>query len=101
MKMTKAEVAKCVIDSLHEVLDASQAGPIEGSTDPIQHLGLDSFDGVAYACAVSDRLGFDVPDKVNPFVDDDKHRSRCVSEIVDLLYRLLQERQEKDNAAPK
>jgi hypothetical protein len=52
-------------------------------------LGLDSEDGVDLACTLSDKLNYNIPDKINPLVDDEKNRPRRVGEIVDLVYDLL------------
>lgn len=94
MTITREEVLRCVIDSIRDMMTETPDASIEEDTDPIQNLGLDSFDGVACACSMSDRLGFDIPTELNPFVDDKKNRSRSVQEIVDLLYALLKKKAE-------
>lgn len=94
MMANTEDVRECVIAALKDVLPPGDARPIDDDTDPIQGLGLDSHDGVAYACALSERLHHDIPVDMNPFVDDDKHRSRCVKEIIVLLCSLLDKKQE-------
>lgn len=97
MKVTKREILECVVESIRDVMPDEKAdAEIHKETDPIQHLGMDSFDGVAFACPISERLGLDLPGELNPFVDDKKHRSRCVREIVDFLYELLEQKMEQE-----
>ena len=93
MKRTRNEIRQCVVDSIKEVMTDSQSVTIDDKTDPIQHLGLDSYDGVVCACALSNKLGYNIPENVNPFVDDDRRRSRCMSEIVDMLLQLIEQKE--------
>ena len=94
MKTKRRDLRECVIEALKDVLPPRDGRQIDDDTDPIRQLGLDSHDGVAYACALSERLGLNIPADVNPFVDDDTGRSRCVREIVALLTVLLAKKQE-------
>lgn len=55
-------------------------------------LGFDSHDGIAVACELSALLGFDIPNEINPLVDDEEKRGRTVQEIVDLISKLVAER---------
>lgn len=88
MKLNRDEVQNCVITSLRETLNKDETTEINGDTDPIRGLGLDSDDGVDLACILSEKLGYDIPDNINPLVDDKQKRSRKVCEIADLLYGL-------------
>ena len=98
MKVTRSKILKCVIESIRDVMPEEKADvDIRDDTDPIQHLGLDSFDGIAFSCPLSGRLGWDIPGEVNPFVDDERKRSRCVREIVDLLYQLMRKKAEEED----
>jgi hypothetical protein len=92
--MDRNGVRDHVIQSLREILADREVPPIDESTDPMWGLGLDSEDGVDLACTLSDKLHYDIPDKINPLVDDAKNRPRRVGEIVDLVHKLLDENKE-------
>lgn len=89
MTLDREKVRDCVIESLREVVGAETVPAINEQTDPICGLGLDSADGVALACSLSDKLNFDIPEDINPLVDDAVRRSRRVGEIVDLVQKLV------------
>lgn len=95
--MERNEVQDCVIKTLREVLGNKEVGEIDGKTDPMYGLGLDSEDGVDFACTLSDKLKYEIPDKINPLVDDEQRRPRRVDEITDLVCKLLTERKEESN----
>lgn len=97
MALDRDKVRDCVIQSLREVVGSSDVPTINEQTDPICGLGLDSADGVALACSLSDKLDFDIPDRINPLVDDKVRRPRRVSEIVDLVHTLLAGNEERNN----
>lgn len=101
MQFSKDDVRRLVIESLREMLkqDAMTDIPkIDDGTEPIRDLGRDSPDGVEIACILSEKLDFHIPDKINPFVDDDRCRARRVGQIVDLIYNLLVQQQEANHA---
>jgi hypothetical protein len=89
MKISRDEIRKGVIESLHRVLGKQDVSHIDDTTNPIGDFGLKSEDGVDYACALSEQLRYIIPHNVNPFVDDSGRRARRVGEIVDLMYGLL------------
>lgn len=89
MALDRDKVRDCVIQSLREVAGSASVPAINEQTDPICGLGLDSADGVALACSLSDKLEFDIPDSINPLVDDTVRRPRRVGEIVDLVHKLV------------
>ncbi|MEK6287785.1 MAG: phosphopantetheine-binding protein [Acidobacteriota bacterium] len=91
MLLSRDEVRTLVISSIREVAENKNDDPIVDETDPIHDLGLDSNDGVDFACAISEKLNYDVPDNINPLVSDKPTRPRKVGEIVDLMCNLLQE----------
>lgn len=97
MTLDRDKVRDCVIQSLREVVGNADVPSISEQTDPICGLGLDSADGVALACSLSDKLDFDIPDRINPLVDDKVRRSRRVGEIVDLVHKLVAGREEPNN----
>lgn len=96
MLLDRNEIRDCVIQSLREVLGNQQVD-IDEQTDPMRGLGLDSEDGVDFACTLSDKLKYEIPDKINPLVDDEQNRPRRVDEITDLVCKLLTERKEESN----
>ena len=97
MGLSRDEVRAHVLQSLHEVLGEENAVDINDQTDPIRGLGLNSDDGLDFACALSEKLNYDIPDKVNPLVDDSRRRPRRVGEIVDLMCKLLTIEQEENH----
>ena len=90
----ETEIQACIVEAIKEVLSDPSESVIDGRTDPIQHLGLDSFDGVACACSLSDKLGYEIPTNINPFVDDERRKSRCISEMVKVLMKLMRQKEE-------
>lgn len=89
MGLTRAEVHDRVVQCIREVLGDREVGEIDDTTNPIKDLGLDSEDGVALACALSEAFAFHMPDHINPLVDDKRRRGRRVAEIVDLVVHML------------
>ena len=85
-----AEIRQAIIDAMRDLVPDEAEDTITDSTDPIRGLGLDSEDGLDFACVISERLGFEIPANVNPFVDDDNHRARTIGEIVILIGELAQ-----------
>ena len=97
MSKTRDEIRRCVVEVVKEALTEPVSVSINDATNPIQHLGLDSFDGVACACSLSDKLGYEIPTTLNPFVDDEHRKSRCISEMVDILMKLMAQKEENLN----
>ncbi|MBN1550152.1 hypothetical protein JW979_01735 [bacterium] len=95
MENTKERIRQWIIDFLREIDPECNTIEIVDSTDPIRNLGLKSIDGVACACSMSEKLGFQIPLGVNPFVDDEQRKSRCLSEIVDTVFLLTQTAKDK------
>jgi acyl carrier protein len=62
---------------------------------PIGDLGLDSPDGVDFACGLSEELGVDVPKADNPFVDDLENKARTVKQIIDYAGELVRGAEDK------
>jgi len=81
--MGRAEIHSLIVSSLHHFIGAEET-EIDGDTRPIGDLGLDSPDGIDYACDL-EQLGFSLPRRLNPFWDDGEDRPRTVDEIVDLV----------------
>jgi hypothetical protein len=87
---TRDEILSCVIDSLKEFVPHDKEKlTISGEMSPIRDFGLTSEDGVDYACSLSEKLDFHIPDDVNPFVDDGLKRPRTVAGMVELLCKLI------------
>jgi hypothetical protein len=97
MAGNRDEIRGCVIQCLHEVLGDKNGTAIDDQTEPIRGLGLDSEDGVNFACRLSNRLNYDIPDGINPLLDDEGHRPRRVGEITDLVCKLLATRKEEND----
>lgn len=94
MAALHARIFECVVDVIRHLVQDRDAEPINDQTDPIRGLGLESEDGLDFACEISERLGFHFPDDQNPFVDDDGRRPRRVGEIVDLIASTMAEAKE-------
>jgi acyl carrier protein len=89
MSLDREDVRNCVIESLREIVGDRTVPEIDEQTDPIRGLCLDSKDGVDMACILSEKLNYNIPDTINPLVDDERHRARRVGEITDLILQLL------------
>jgi acyl carrier protein len=76
--------------TLREFLGENAPAEITEATDPFNDLGLDSEDGVDFACVLSEKFGCKVPDDVNPLVDDARHCSRRLGDAIDLMCVLIQ-----------
>jgi acyl carrier protein len=82
------EVRDLFLTTLREFLGSRAPDKIDETTDPIKDIGLDSADGVDFACTLSDKFGFKIPDNVNPFVDDKRHCSRSIGDTINLVFAL-------------
>jgi len=82
---------RAVTEALSELLDelGVEHGGITDRLRPIGDLALESIDGIDFACRLSGKLGLEVPNQINPFVDDATVRARTVKQIVDLVAKLL------------
>ncbi len=88
--MDPNQIRACVIEGLRFLLSDTNSTEIE-ITDrmkPIPDLGMISPDGVDFACEISARIGFKIPDDVNPFLNDEGNRALRLNEIVNLIYSL-------------
>ena len=100
MEFTKDQIRSLVIQSLRKMLQQdgiTDILDIDDGTEPIGDLGRDSPDGVEFACILSEKLDFHIPDAINPFVDDRRRRARRVGQIVDLLCDLLAQQEEANH----
>jgi hypothetical protein len=70
---------------------------VNEETNPMLHLCLDSHDGVNLACKLTERFSYEIPEDLNPLVDDEQKRSRRVGEIVDLVCKLIGARKVENN----
>lgn len=89
MNITRTALEELVTDCLLKMVTSKGDPPaITKRTDPIHELGLESIDGLAFACLLSEKLKFQIPNSINPFVDE-QNRARKVGEIINLLNKLL------------
>lgn len=84
------EVRDLYMKALREFLGDKAPDNLSETTDPFKDLGLDSEDGVDFACELSQRFGIKIPDDVNPWVDDAQHRARQIGESIDLMCHLVE-----------
>jgi acyl carrier protein len=89
----RKQASDAVMAALRETLESADIEDCEirESTRPIEDLGLESIDGVAFACSLSQRLGAAIPDYLNPFVDDEKHKERTIGQIIELAETLVRQ----------
>ncbi len=95
MKISRTKVREKVIQCLLNIVDSKSEVVIESSTDPINQLGLDSMDGIYYALEISDKLMIELPDTLNPLVDDERHKPRNVNEIVELIHNIIENKEKE------
>lgn len=88
--MNREDIFKIVVEVLQD--DPEKRVEITFKTNPFVDLGKDSHDGVVVACLLSERLGIEIPDDMNPLVDDEQERPRNVEEIVDLCLGIYKKR---------
>ncbi len=88
--INRNEVRDVLLTTLREFLSNRAPDQITEATDPFKDLGLDSEDGVDFACVLSEKFDCKVPDNVNPLVDDARHCARRVGETIDLMCLLIQ-----------
>jgi acyl carrier protein len=95
MNFPRTEVKKIAVKCLQEI--AGNQGPVKVNeqTDPILDMGLDSADGILFALELETRFNIELPCDLNPLVDDIRHCSRKIGEIVDLLANLIGKKREK------
>ena len=90
LSLSRDQVRDALLAALRDFLGEKASATLSETTDPIKDLGLDSPDGVDFACVLSERFDCQVPDDLNPFVDDTRHCGRRVSAMIDLMLGLLQ-----------
>jgi hypothetical protein len=82
----KKELEKKVVSSLIEFAQRTTEDmpPIGDDMKPIPDLGMDSPDGIDWACEL-ERLGIRIPPDINPLVvDDPKRRARTLREVLEI-----------------
>lgn len=92
--MTRDEMRRIVIESLHETMGSEDVEAIDDDMDPNIDLGLDSHDGVDFACWLSRKLGFPVPEQRNPFRDHPSQPYRRVREIIDFVQEIIEQHED-------
>ena len=97
MSLTRNQVRDCVIKAFHEVLGEEDVERIDEGTNPFKDLGMESIDGIEYACVLSEKLNCKIPEALNPFVDDSRCQARSVSQIIDFMCGLLVKTKEAIN----
>ena len=87
MEISRDKIRQILIISLKDLTELEDIPDINNKTDINIDLGLDSADGLDFACDLTEKLGINIPAELNPFVDDDKKRCRVVGEIVEVLFK--------------
>lgn len=96
MEISKDKIKQLLVISLKDLTELENIPDINDKTDINVDLGLDSNDGLDFACDLSEKLGINIPAELNPFVDDDNQRYRLVGEIVEVLLRFLKSEEQED-----
>lgn len=89
--LDRNEVRDLYMKSLRGFLGTRAPDDLNESIDPFNDLGLDSEDGVDFACELSKNLGFKIPNDLNPWVDDVRHRALRFGESIDLVCQLIEQ----------
>jgi len=87
--LLRNNVRDLLLATLREFLGDKAPDQLTEETDPLKDLGLDSEDGVDFACVLSEKFGCTVPYNVNPLVDDARRCSRRVGDTIDLMCTLI------------
>ena len=90
VSLSRDQVRDALLAVLRDFLREKASATLSETTDPIKDLGLDSPDGVDFACVLSERFECEVPDNLNPFIDDARHCGRRVGAMIDLVLSLIQ-----------
>lgn len=89
MTISKEAIGEIVVQILQEMI-GDKSVQITADAKPIGAYGLDSHDGIEFAAYVSEKLPYEIPVALNPFVDANGTipEQRTVGEIIDLLASL-------------
>ena len=90
MKLSHQDVRVVFMTTLREFLGTKAPNEISDATDPIKDLGLNSEDGVDFACVLSEKFSCHIPDELNPLVDDARYCGRRVGDMIKLMTSLLE-----------
>jgi acyl carrier protein len=86
MGVSRKEVEQAVKTLLVQFVGGD--GAIKPEDTPISGLGLTSLDGVDFACEIEKKLGCSIPNKLNPFLNDEGSAERSVTQIIDAISTL-------------
>jgi len=89
MSQHRSRVKDATLKCIAKYVDGITPSDISESMDPFRELGLESIDGIGFACDMSRTLDFIIPKNVNPFVDDTKRCARNVGQIIDYLCAII------------
>ncbi|MCX6641985.1 MAG: hypothetical protein NTV15_01165 [Candidatus Bathyarchaeota archaeon] len=95
MMISKESLIKKIIECVNLYMGDSRSDQINERTNPITNLGLESIDGVAFACDLSMRLGWEIPPRYNPFIDDKAGATRDIGQMAEFLLKLIRKEAEK------
>lgn len=85
------EVRDLYMKALREFLGDKAPPDLSEATDPFKDLGLDSPDGVDFACELSERLGVKIPNDLNPWVDDANNRGLRLGDSINFVCRVIEQ----------
>lgn len=90
--MDKVEIKEKVIQSVirHQEMSGRSIGEVSGGTRPIGGVqGFDSLSGVEATLILSDLIGHDIPENINPFIAEHGSRANTVDEIADVVCSIM------------
>jgi hypothetical protein len=76
--------------SLLAKLSGMPADEIALDMDIKDDLGLDTDDGLDLVCSLEE-LGYDIPDDVNPLINDQESRANKVREVLEVMLKYAKE----------
>ncbi|TGL18568.1 hypothetical protein EHQ47_17180 [Leptospira bourretii] len=91
-KVTKNELEKCIIDTIFEVgkTKGIRKEDIKKNTDVGTDLGFESSDGLNFVIVLGTKIGKDIPNDMNLFVDDKNKKFNDVSQIVKIVEEFME-----------
>lgn len=89
MPPARAQIKELVLETLVNYVPGLKARTISEGDNPFRDYGLESIDGIGFACDLSRKLDLRIPKGDNPFVDDTKKAARNLGQIIDHIHFIV------------
>lgn len=89
MDARRQRVREVVVQALRDACDFDLGKVVPDSAKPFSDLGLESVDGILIAPRLCAKLGVNIPNKVNPLIDDERKCERTVGELVSFMLAMM------------